>query len=149
MYIYFCVSMYLLIHLPIYISTCLYIFIHLCTYVFTYPFIYLHFYMFIYFHTFMHLFIQLYFICLYIFLHIYVSILYIYVCPIFIDFLMHLFAVICKLRGHGSAVADITSLQLTARSVYHEMVSQIQTLCQYTRLLLVAGLSDPLVCSLP
>ena len=58
------------------------------------------------------------------------------------------------LQMFGSAVADITSLQLTARSVYHEIVSQypIHLLTIQTCVCLLRGTRRhpiPLVCLVP
>ena len=108
---------------------------YLCIYLFIYLFTFLHVYIFLYFCVSMYLLIHLsiyIFTCLYIFIHLCIY-LFSYILYVYIYFMSNFYwlshsthgvAVICKLRGHGSAVADITSLQLTARSVYHEIVSQ-------------------------
>ena len=101
-FLYICVLMYLLIHLSIYIFTCLYIFIHLCIYLFSYIL-----YVYIYFYIFMYPF----------YISMYVQFL--------LTFSFYSWGC-CDLQTSRARIcmADITSLQLTARSVYHEIVSQ-------------------------
>ena len=119
-------KLYLLDHWPKIFSMFIYfyIFVYLCIYLFIYLFTFLHVYVFSYIYAFIYLvifyvFIYFYILCIHLYIHVY---------PIlWLSHAGHLFAVICKLRGHGYSGGYIKLAAHSDQCTWYESVSRHYT----------------------